>query len=69
MQSKLVAEAGGRRTFVLVFEPGEEAFSTITRFAADNHITAASLTGLDAFARATVGWFEPHLRHAGLLLY
>src|SRR5579862_4189313 len=58
MKSKLVAETAGERTFVLVLDPGEEAFSAITRFAADNHISAASLTGLGAFARATVGWFD-----------
>jgi predicted DNA-binding protein with PD1-like motif len=33
MQSKLVAESAGQRTFVIILERGEEAFSTISDFA------------------------------------
>lgn len=44
MKSKLVAESAGQRTFVVVLEPGEEAFATLTTFAVkarlDNHIAA-----------------------------
>jgi hypothetical protein len=55
MQSKLVK---GERTFVLVLDPGEEAFTTISRFAAECRIEAASLTAIGAFERAEVGWFD-----------
>ena len=58
MKSKLVAESAGARTFVLVLDPGEEAFSSITRFAVQERVTAASLTSLGAFSSATVGWFD-----------
>jgi predicted DNA-binding protein with PD1-like motif len=58
MKSKLVAEGAGERTYVLILEPGEEAFATISRFAVDEGLSAASLTALGAFARATVGWFD-----------
>ncbi len=58
MKSKLVAESGGERTFVLVLDSGEEAFATITRFAAQEGLAAASLTALGAFSKATVGWFD-----------
>lgn len=41
MHSKLVAENAGTRTFVLVLDPGEEAFSTIAAFAAQQRLDAA----------------------------
>lgn len=58
MKSKLVAQSAGERIFVLVLDPEDEAFSTITGFAANEGLSAASLTALGAFSRATVGWFD-----------
>ncbi len=58
MQSKVVAESAGQRTFVLILDPDEEAFSTITGFAERERVSAASLTALGAFSKATVGWFD-----------
>src|SRR5579883_669755 len=59
MQSKMVAETADGRTFVVVVEAGEEAFSAITNFARSAKLPGASLTALGAFERATVGWFDP----------
>ncbi|CAH2397422.1 PPC domain-containing DNA-binding protein [Mesorhizobium escarrei] len=58
MKSQLVAESAGQRTFVVVLDPGEEAFAALTAFAVDHDIGGASLTALGAFERATVGWFD-----------
>ena len=58
MNSKLVWSNVGERTFVLVLDPGEEAFAAITAFAADKKLSGASLTAIGAFERATVGWFD-----------
>jgi predicted DNA-binding protein with PD1-like motif len=58
MQSKLVAESAGQRTFGIILDPGEEAFSTISAFAVKEQFNAASLTALGAFSEATVGWFD-----------
>jgi len=52
MQSKLVAESAGQRIFVIILEPGEEAFSTISDFAVKEQFSAASLTALGAFSDA-----------------
>jgi len=49
MKSKLVWEKAGERTFVLVLEPGEEAFAAITEFAGREKLSGASLTALGAF--------------------
>lgn len=46
------------RTFVLVGEQGEEAFGALSDFARSHDLSAAQLTAVGAFARATVGWFD-----------
>src|ERR1700744_90923 len=58
MKSKLVAAGAGERTYVVVLDAGEEAFATLTAFAAAEGIHGASLTALGAFERAIVGWFD-----------
>jgi uncharacterized protein len=58
MKSKLVAEGAGERTYVVILDPGEEAFAAISKFAVEERLSAASLTALGAFAKATVGWFD-----------
>lgn len=58
MQSKLVFEEAGERTFVLVLAAGEEAFAAISAFAAEADLAAASLTAIGTFERATLGWFD-----------
>jgi predicted DNA-binding protein with PD1-like motif len=58
MKSKLVADNAGERKYVLVLDPGEEAFKTISSFAKEEGLRAASLTALGAFSEATVGWFD-----------
>ncbi|TPL73642.1 PPC domain-containing DNA-binding protein [Mesorhizobium sp. B2-3-15] len=58
MKSRLVNEANGQRIFVVVLDPGEEAFAALTSFAVEQKIGSASLTAIGAFQRATVGWFD-----------
>jgi predicted DNA-binding protein with PD1-like motif len=58
MKSELVWEKAGERTFVLILDPGEEAFAAITEFAGREKLFGASLTALGAFERAVVGWFD-----------
>jgi predicted DNA-binding protein with PD1-like motif len=58
MKSRLVNELGGQRTFVIVLDPGEEAFATLIGFATEQGVDGASLTAIGAFERATVGWFD-----------
>jgi uncharacterized protein len=65
MQSKLVVKSAGQRTFILVLETGEEAFSTISDFAMEQRLRAASLTALGAFSGAMVGWFDLVAKHIG----
>ena len=57
MKSKTIA-GNPERTFVLILDPGEEAFKAITEFANQNGISGASVTALGAFKQANVGWFD-----------
>jgi uncharacterized protein len=58
MKSQNIDAAGPLHTRVLVLDSGEEAFSSLQSFARDADITAASLTAIGSFERATVGWFD-----------
>ena len=58
MQSRQIHEKGGRKTFMLAFEPGDEAVSGLTDFAKENALDAASFTALGAFSDATLGYFD-----------
>src|ERR1700761_3726977 len=57
MKSKSIAD-GEQRTFILVLDPGGEAFKEITEFANQQAIYGASVSALGAFAEAKVGWFD-----------
>jgi uncharacterized protein len=58
MNSMKLAGDAGAETRVVILKSGEEAFATLTKFATDAGITAASLTAIGAFEKATVGWFD-----------
>ncbi|KAB2671712.1 DNA-binding protein [Brucella tritici] len=58
MQSKLLSETGGQRTYVVVLDPGEEVLSTLTGFVREHRLTAASVSAIGAFRRAMLGFFD-----------
>jgi predicted DNA-binding protein with PD1-like motif len=58
MKSKLVSDEPGAQVYVVILDSGEEAFAALTKFANDAKISAASLTAIGAFEKATVGWFD-----------
>lgn len=58
MKSRQVSGDSRARIRVVVLDTGEEAFSALTRLAAEANISAASLTAIGAFEKATVGWFD-----------
>ena len=53
-----MSEQPGEQVHVVILDSGEEAFATLTRFANQTGISAASLSAIGAFERATVGWFD-----------
>lgn len=57
MKSRSIRE-GPERVFVLILEPGEEAFKAISEFADREGIDGASVAAIGAFSEAKVGWFD-----------
>lgn len=62
MKQKLLAQDASERTFILILEEGDEAFSAISAFAAQAGIAGASVTAIGAFSSATVGFFRVESR-------
>ena len=58
MQAKQLREEGGQKTFVLVFDTGEEAVSGLMEFARERGLDAADFTAIGAFGATTLGYFE-----------
>ncbi|HVU18228.1 MAG TPA: PPC domain-containing DNA-binding protein [Candidatus Didemnitutus sp.] len=58
MKTKLLSNLAGRREWALVMDSGDEAMAELKRFAATEHLTAAHLTGIGAFSRVTVAWYD-----------
>ena len=57
MRTKQIA-GGATTTYVAVLDPGEEAFSALSDWAAREQISAAQVTAVGAFHGATIGWFD-----------
>lgn len=57
MRSRLIHD-DATRTYALVFEPGDEVTGGLLDFAREQHLRAARFTGLGAFSRATLGFFD-----------
>lgn len=58
MNSKLLHETGGQRTFALILETGEEAMDCVLAFAREKGLSAAQITGIGAFERVALKYFE-----------
>jgi uncharacterized protein len=58
MKSKRIAADTEAQVHVIILDSGEEAFAALTSFVGEVGISAASLTAIGAFERATVGWFD-----------
>jgi predicted DNA-binding protein with PD1-like motif len=58
MQSKLLHEAGGQRTFVVVLETGEEVVASLQTFAAREGVHAATFTAIGALSDGVLLYFD-----------
>jgi uncharacterized protein len=57
MKSKLIQD-GQPRTFVLIFDKGDEVTKTLLEFARANQLKASYFTAIGAFSDVTLGFFE-----------
>src|ERR1700750_2104330 len=58
MKSTKIAGDTGSETRVVILDSGEEAFAALTKFANEAGISAASLTGIGALEKRTIGGFD-----------
>lgn len=58
MQSRQIHSGGGQRTFALILDNGDEAMEHIRRFAEREGIHAAQITGIGAFEKAVLRYFD-----------
>ena len=58
MRAKQLREEGAQKTFVLVFDTGDEAVLGLTEFARERGLDAAGFTAIGAFGAATLGYFD-----------
>lgn len=49
---------GQQKTYVLVFEPGDEVIDELTAFARAKGLAASHFTAIGAFSKVTLGYFE-----------
>lgn len=49
---------GDLRSFAAIFEKDDEVVADLTAFAKEQKLTAAQLTGIGAFRRVTLGFFD-----------
>jgi uncharacterized protein len=61
MKTKFIDKADVA-TYVVVFDPGDEAFAGMTAFAQAEHLEASQIAAVGAFQRAIVGWFDLEAR-------
>lgn len=59
LQTKLLSDVGGVKTYALVFAKGDEVLSGLTDFVAAQHVQAAHFSAIGAFQTATTAWFDP----------
>jgi uncharacterized protein len=58
VNARKLAETDGVQTFALVFDAGETVTGPLLTFAREHAIDAASFSGIGAFERVTLGYFE-----------
>ena len=58
MQSKLLHEAHGKRTFVLILQKGDEAMRCLQEFAARERLGGAQIAAIGALSGASLAFFD-----------
>ena len=58
MQSKLIHEANGQRTYAIILDAGEEVMGSLRAFAGQERLTAAQITAIGALSDARLQYFD-----------
>lgn len=62
MQSKLLLEENKLKTFALAFDKNDDVLPLLRQFAEENNISSARLSGIGAFQRVRLGYFDRERR-------
>jgi uncharacterized protein len=62
VQSKLIQELAGERTWAVVFGTGEEALKGLREFAREANLTGSRFTAIGAFSDVVLGFFDPEAK-------
>jgi predicted DNA-binding protein with PD1-like motif len=57
MQAKVIHD-GAEKTYVLIFDTGDEVMTQLCAFAKTQHLAASHFTAIGAFSDAMLGYFE-----------
>jgi len=58
MKASVLDQRNGERTFIVVFETGDEAVAGLVSFAKARRLRASHFTAIGAFSRAVVAFFD-----------
>jgi uncharacterized protein len=58
VKTKLLHEQQGEKTFVLIFDTGDEVVSGLLDFAKNHHLDSSHFTAIGAFSDVVVGYFD-----------
>jgi predicted DNA-binding protein with PD1-like motif len=58
MNAKLLIEANGQKTFVLIFDTGDEVVKILQSFAREKKLACSHFTAIGAFQEATLGYYD-----------
>jgi uncharacterized protein len=59
MKSKILNQSAQETTYALIFGSGDEILGGLTKFAEDEHISAARITGIGSIHDGTLAWLNP----------
>lgn len=62
MKTQVLDEVDGRKTFVVVFDEGDEPVEALTGFAKEEKLSGAHFTGIGAFSSVTLGFFDRFIK-------
>jgi predicted DNA-binding protein with PD1-like motif len=58
MMTKLLDDQDGLKTYAVILETGDEVMACLERFARAERVDGARLSGIGAFRKAVLAWFD-----------
>ncbi len=59
MKFKVLNQSAQETTYAVIFGAGDEILGGLTKFAEENHISAARITGIGSIHNGTLAWLNP----------